>query len=167
MVVTSINVMPCFQLLPLWILLAFRLLQEFHQTLKIARAIFPAERYWKRPYFLELSTEAEFHLLLRSLHFDNKSYDENTCGSKRVYKLEPVFHHTNSEFRSVHTSPVTIKVVALSEEWTVFARYNTGVVISNLTRGMDVCLRLFCVLSCADSGLTTGWSSVHWVIPTV
>jgi hypothetical protein len=27
----------------------------------------------------------------------------------------------------------------------VFARSNTGVVGSNLTRGMDVCVRLFCV----------------------
>jgi hypothetical protein len=33
---------------------------------------------------------------------------------------------------------------ALSEAWTLFARSNTGVVGSNSTRGIDVCVRLFC-----------------------
>jgi hypothetical protein len=39
---------------------------------------------------------------------------------------------------------------------TVFIRSNTGVVVSNLTQGIDVCLRLFCV--CVGSGLVTGCS---------
>jgi hypothetical protein len=30
--------------------------------------------------------------------------------------------------------------------WTVFTRSNTGIVGSNPTWGMDVCVRLFCVL---------------------
>jgi hypothetical protein len=33
-----------------------------------------------------------------------------------------------------------ITVAALSESWTAFARSNTGVVGSNSTRGMDVCV---------------------------
>jgi hypothetical protein len=32
-----------------------------------------------------------------------------------------------------------------SKAWTVIARSNAGVVGSNPTRGMDVCVRLFCV----------------------
>jgi hypothetical protein len=32
-----------------------------------------------------------------------------------------------------------------SKAWNIFARSNTGVVDSNPTQGMDVCLRLFCV----------------------
>jgi hypothetical protein len=32
-----------------------------------------------------------------------------------------------------------------SKAWTVFARSNTGVVGSNPTRGMDVCVSLFCL----------------------
>jgi hypothetical protein len=38
-----------------------------------------------------------------------------------------------------------ITVAAQPKAWTVFARSNTGVVGSNHTRGMDVCLRLFCI----------------------
>jgi hypothetical protein len=46
---------------------------------------------------------------------------------------------------------------------------NTGIVDSNLTWGMDVCVRLFCVcaLLCAGCGLATGRSPVQGVLPTV
>jgi hypothetical protein len=40
-------------------------------------------------------------------------------------------------------SPITVAV--LTTAWTVFASSNTGIVGSNPTRGVDVCLRLFCV----------------------
>jgi hypothetical protein len=43
----------------------------------------------------------------------------------------------------MHFKPIT--VAARSKTRTVFARSNTGVVGSNPTRGMDVCVRLFCV----------------------
>jgi hypothetical protein len=53
-----------------------------------------------------------------------------------------------------------------SNAWTVFVRFNTGVVASNPTRGMDVCVRLFgfCVVLCVGSGLATGWSPVQGVL---
>jgi hypothetical protein len=49
------------------------------------------------------------------------------------------------------------------------ARSNAGIVGSNPTRGMDVCVRLFCVCAvlCVGSGLTTGWSPVQGVLRTV
>jgi hypothetical protein len=56
-------------------------------------------------------------------------------------------------------------VAARSEAWTGFARSNTGIVDSNTTQGMDVCLRLFYV--CAGGGLATSWSPVQGVLPTV
>jgi hypothetical protein len=41
----------------------------------------------------------------------------------------------------------TLNTVAVrSKAWTVFARSNAGIVDSNPTRGMDVCVSLFCVL---------------------
>jgi hypothetical protein len=40
--------------------------------------------------------------------------------------------------------PITI--TAPSKAWTIFARLNTGVVGANFTTGMDVCVRLFCVV---------------------
>jgi hypothetical protein len=60
-------------------------------------------------------------------------------------------------------------VAARSKAWTVFARSNTGIVGSNATRGMHVCVHSFCVCAvlCVDSGLATGWSPVQRVLPTV
>jgi hypothetical protein len=65
------------------------------------------------------------------------------------------------------SSPLT--VAARSKAWTVFVRSNAGVVGSNPTRGMDVCVRLFCVYAvlCVGRGLDTGWSPVQGVLPTV
>jgi hypothetical protein len=56
-----------------------------------------------------------------------------------------------------------------SKAWTVFARSNTGVLGSNPTRDMDVCVRLFCVCGvlCVGSGLATGSSPAQGVLPTV
>jgi hypothetical protein len=53
--------------------------------------------------------------------------------------------------------------------WTVFAHSNTGIMCSNPTRGMDVCVRLFCVcvVLCLGSGLVTGSSLVQGVLRTV
>jgi hypothetical protein len=36
-------------------------------------------------------------------------------------------------------------VAACSEAWNAFARSSTGIVGSNPTPGMNVCLRLFCL----------------------
>jgi hypothetical protein len=58
---------------------------------------------------------------------------------------------------------------ARSKAWTVFARWNTGIVGSNPTRGVNVCVRLFCVcvVLCVGSGLATGWFPVHGDLSTV
>jgi hypothetical protein len=42
-------------------------------------------------------------------------------------------------------TPMQITVAVRFKAWTVFARSNTGILGSNLTQGMDVCLRLLCV----------------------
>jgi hypothetical protein len=64
-------------------------------------------------------------------------------------------------------TPVT--VATRSKAWTVFAHSKAGIVGSNLTRGMDVCVRLFCVsvVLCLRRGLATGWSLVQGVLPHV
>jgi hypothetical protein len=59
-----------------------------------------------------------------------------------------------------------ITVAARAKACTVFARSNTGVVGSNPTPGMYVCVRLFCVCA-AGSDLATGWSPVKGILPTV
>jgi hypothetical protein len=67
----------------------------------------------------------------------------------------------------INQTPIT--VAARSKAWTVFARSNTGIVGSNLTSGMDVYVRLFCVcvVLCIGRGLTTGCSPVQGVLLTV
>jgi hypothetical protein len=63
--------------------------------------------------------------------------------------------------------PITVS--AESTAWTVFARSNAGIVGSNSTQGMDVCVHLFCVyvVLYVGIGLATGWSPVQGVLPTV
>jgi hypothetical protein len=70
---------------------------------------------------------------------------------------------------SKHTMQVPITVAAQSKAWTFFGRSNTRVLVSNPTRGMDVCVHLFCVcvVLCVRNGLATGWSPVQGVQPTV
>jgi hypothetical protein len=62
-----------------------------------------------------------------------------------------------------------ITVAVFSKAWTVFALWSAGIVGSNPTQSMDVCVRLFCVcvVLCTDSGLKTSWSPVHLVLPSV
>jgi hypothetical protein len=62
-----------------------------------------------------------------------------------------------------------ITVAARCTARTVFVRSNTGIVGSNPTRSMDVCVRLFCifVVLCVRSGLVTGWSPVQGVLLSV
>jgi hypothetical protein len=69
-----------------------------------------------------------------------------------------------STLNTTLTDISTIKVAALSTAWTVFARLNAGIVGSNPTQGIDVCVRLFCLLG---SGLAMGWSPVQGVLPCI
>jgi hypothetical protein len=57
-----------------------------------------------------------------------------------------------------------IAVAARSKVSTVFTRSNT-----EITGGIDVCVRLFCVcvVLCVGRGLATGWSPAQGVLPTV
>jgi hypothetical protein len=66
-------------------------------------------------------------------------------------------------------STVPITIGTPSKSWTVFDRSNPGVVGSNSTRGMDVCVRLFCVcvVLCILGGLPLVWSPVQGVLRTV
>jgi hypothetical protein len=62
-----------------------------------------------------------------------------------------------------------ITMAAWSKAWTVFARWNAGIVGSNPTQGMHICVRLFCVcvVLSVGSGLARGWSPVQGVLSTV
>jgi hypothetical protein len=62
-----------------------------------------------------------------------------------------------------------ITVAARSEASTVFSRSKAGIVASNPTEGMDVCVHLFrvYVVLCLGSDLATGSSPVQGVLPAV
>jgi hypothetical protein len=60
-----------------------------------------------------------------------------------------------------------ITVAAPSKARNAFTRSNIGIVGSNPTRGMDVCVHSVSVLSYAGNRLATGSSLVQGVLPTV
>jgi hypothetical protein len=101
-------------------------------------------------------------------------YFETTVTRTECDKQNRVNKHGNSlcsvpqqeRNHLVVNEPIT--VTARSKASTVFARSNTGIVDSNTTRGMDVCVRLFrvCVVLCIGRGLATGLSPVQGVLPT-
>jgi hypothetical protein len=78
------------------------------------------------------------------------------------------FHKTQEMFDQLSIKrPIT--VAARSMTWTIFSRSNIEIVGLNPAGGMDFCVILFCVcvVLCVGSGLTTGWSPVQGVLPTV
>jgi hypothetical protein len=73
----------------------------------------------------------------------------------------------NNSVNSVPEPPIA--VAARSKARTVFARSNAGIMVSNLTKGVDVFVRLFCVcvVLCVGSGLVTSWSPVQGVLSSL
>jgi hypothetical protein len=61
-------------------------------------------------------------------------------------------------FVTIQLLSLPITVTARSKTRTVFDYLNTGIVGSNPTRGMNVCVHLFCVcvVLCVGSDLATG-----------
>jgi hypothetical protein len=94
-----------------------------------------------------------------------------TCYYKSWDKLYNIIHGQVRNFDylccSIRYWPITVTV--RSKVRTVFACSNTGIVGSNPTNGMAVCVHLFCVCAvlCAGRGLAPGWSPVQGVLPTV
>jgi hypothetical protein len=66
---------------------------------------------------------------------------------------------------NTHLCTKAITLAARSKARNVFARSNTGIVSSNPTRGMDVCVYSEFVLSCVRSGLAT-WLITRQRSPT-
>jgi hypothetical protein len=85
----------------------------------------------------------------------------STVGNRKQTYIVTFLYTSTSDGRS--------QTLSKSRAWTVFARSNTGIVGSDPTQGMDVCVRLFyvCVFLCVGSCLATGWSPVQGVLPTV
>jgi hypothetical protein len=62
----------------------------------------------------------EYYLLFKCLHFvDNESYDEATCGSKRLYILKPILDHLNAKIRSVYAPECDVSVDEFLMMWKV------------------------------------------------
>jgi hypothetical protein len=88
-------------------------------------------------------------------------------------KMTMVPHDFTERYASYEYSLVIyflpITVAERSKSWIVFARSKAGIVDSSPTRGMDVCVRLFCVCVAlyVVRGLATGWSPFQGVLPSV
>jgi hypothetical protein len=86
------------------------LLQGLHQK-PDNKSYFSWRKILETLIFLDLFSERRFHLLLKFLHFvDNESYDEATCGSRRLYKPKQILDHLNTRFRSVYTPERDVSV---------------------------------------------------------
>jgi hypothetical protein len=94
-------------------------------------------------------------------------YPEQGILNISIYGCTALVDHGRFFSFLIHTQLIT--VAPRSKAWTVFARWNTGVVGLKPTRGMDVCVRLFCVcvVLCVGTDLATSWSPVQGVLPTV
>jgi hypothetical protein len=64
------------------------------------------------------------------------------CRRESTTKEETSLHSVLSIIIQSAQAPITVAV--RSKAWTVFARSDTGVMGSNPTSGMDVCIHLFC-----------------------
>jgi hypothetical protein len=56
------------------------------------------------------------------------------------YILRIVFVHLQRSLYSENAKQLPVTVTSLSEAWTVFAHFNAGIVGSNPTQSMDVCV---------------------------
>jgi hypothetical protein len=67
------------------------------------------------------------------------------CLVRAKTQVSKIYFFKVREFLIEYNLAVPITVAARSKTWIVFARSNTRIVGSNPTRGMDVCVRLFCL----------------------
>jgi hypothetical protein len=89
-------------------------------------------------------------------------------------KTRRVFTEKSDDIRVrlEHTPRKSLKCLSqetgVSKFSAVFVRSNSGIVYSILTRGVDVCVWLFCICDvlCVFSNPATGWFPVQGVLPT-
>jgi hypothetical protein len=105
------------------------------------------------------------HLIWKCNYLLRRSTNIAKCQSSHLGNVHTLSVSLFNDTVSI-AKPVT--VVERSKAWTVFVRSNTGIVDSNPTQDMDICVRLICVcVLCAGSGLATGWYPVQGVLPTL
>jgi hypothetical protein len=100
-----------------------------------------------------------------------RRYTFGMCGStsqKMATFITTAVRSSNPTIGSVGYIP-SIAVTTRCKTWTVFAHSNTGIVGSNPSRDMDVCVCLICVFVglCVGSVLATVWFPVQAILPTV
>jgi hypothetical protein len=116
-------------------------------------------------------TSVNFYQITRYHIPDNNAFQWNTTSSSVFTSATVnlgayyVCYKSRSWFAFFLFLLLPITVVERSKAWTVFVRWNTGIVGSHSTQVIDVCVRLSCV--CFVSGLETDWSPVQGVLPTV
>jgi hypothetical protein len=120
-------------------------------------------------------TDAESSIILSPDECENNiklEFDDDEWLSQHVMQTDGQYHSDITEltiFFYCDGASVPITVAALSKARTVLTRWNSGIMGSKSTQGMDVCVRLFCVyvVSCVGSSLWTGWSPVQGILPAL
>jgi hypothetical protein len=110
-----------------------------------------------------------YHITENNIHQTLQRTRNLTSFYGLVWKSSVRFTTAITQFQVTIATNWPITVAARSKVWTVFARSNAAIAGSNPTRGMDACVRLFCVcvVLCVGSRLATAWSPFQGVLPTV
>jgi hypothetical protein len=116
---------------------------------------------------LKIITSFSFLFLLPCIFAALRSYFCNTEYRELISFIPFTEANFCSYLQGRATVPLT--VATRSKAWTVFACSNTGIVCSNPTQGINICVCLFCicVVLRACSGIATDWSPVEGVLQTV
>jgi hypothetical protein len=96
---------------------------------------------WKRARIVDILKTVSLFLLWRRISCLHFGWIESADYSYKCSSISSGVFWMYSEY--VHETPIA--VAARYKAWTVFALTNAGIVGSNPTQGMDVCLYLFCV----------------------
>jgi hypothetical protein len=133
----------------------------------------PTRISWVPFTVLNAQDDAQCYVFTTQLHSNflpSISLSCNWPSSKRfstktlyelIFPLSTTWHrrfYPAPFYRLVNNSRRSRRPAARSKARNVFIHSNTPIIVSNPSRGMDVCIRLFCVcvVLCVGSGLATG-----------
>jgi hypothetical protein len=85
----------------------------------------------------------------QEIHYSHYTYTPTNPGSYAHTHFNPDSRLYWKRILSYQYCTLSIRVAARSKAWNAFARSNTGIVGSNPTEGIDVCVYSVFVLSCS------------------
>jgi hypothetical protein len=102
-------------------MLEYCLLGGLHQKL-VYKRYFSWRKVLETPYLWACSVSASFTFYYKFLNFvDNECYDEDTCGSKRLYKLKSIQNHPTETLRNLYNLKLSVSEDESLMLWKVYS----------------------------------------------